>query len=443
MKRVITSLSLLLLMLCGVYAQDISQYEYWTDDDYASRNVVSSSGGDISLDVSTQSLSAGIHFLNFRAGRSDGVWGHFYRYLYYIPVLKHDEEEGSLNVEYWLDDHLAGKKSDAPSDGSLSLAVDVSSLSSGVHYFNCTPISSTRGRGNTERHLFYVPIPPRNAVIANVNGYEYWFDDNYSAVVKKNSEAGEQLLTLSLEGLTSGVHYFNCRAVNERGEYGCPVREMFFIPQTKVSSETKIIKSEYWLDDDYKHRTEIASENTEHVFSVDISGLASGVHYFNFRSVDNKGIWGIPIRQVFYIARSNTLISSGTLSYEYWLDEDTEHKVTGKGSGPEYVFNIDISSLEEGSHTFNFRAKDAFDQWGETFVSTFELDYSIPYLLGDVNCDGKVNAADIVLLVNYLNDEELPSSCDINKADMNKNSRVNATDLDLLVKAVMGEDVTE
>lgn len=78
-----------------------------------------------------------------------------------------------------------------------------------------------------------------------------------------------------------------------------------------------------------------------------------------------------------------------------------------------------------------------------TSVSTFELDYSIPYLLGDVNCDGKVNAADIVLLVNYLNDEELPSSCDINKADMNKNSRVNATDLDLLVKAVMGEDVTE
>ena len=55
----------------------------------------------------------------------------------------------------------------------------------------------------------------------------------------------------------------------------------------------------------------------------------------------------------------------------------------------------------------------------------------------------KVNAADIVLLVRYLNDEELPSSCDISKADMNKNSRVNTTDLDLLVKAVMGEDVTE
>lgn len=44
MKRVITSLSLLLLLLCGATAQSISQYEYWTDDDYASRTVGSATG---------------------------------------------------------------------------------------------------------------------------------------------------------------------------------------------------------------------------------------------------------------------------------------------------------------------------------------------------------------------------------------------------------------
>ena len=130
MKRVITSLSLLLLLLCGAYAQDISQYEYWTDDDYASRSVVSSSGGSISLDVSTASLSAGIHFLNFRAYRSDGVWGNFYRYLYYIPTLK-GSDAGNLRVEYWLDDDLAGVKSETAGSGSLSLSIDVSALTPG------------------------------------------------------------------------------------------------------------------------------------------------------------------------------------------------------------------------------------------------------------------------------------------------------------------------
>ena len=108
MKRVITSLSLLLLLLCGAYAQDISQYEYWTDDDYANRSVVSSSGGNVSFDVSTSSLSAGIHFLNFRAKRNDEVWGNFYRYLYYIPTTPNSADAGNLRVEYWLDDELTG-----------------------------------------------------------------------------------------------------------------------------------------------------------------------------------------------------------------------------------------------------------------------------------------------------------------------------------------------
>ncbi len=440
-KRVVCLL-MLLLALCGVYAQSISQYEYWTDDGYATRSVVDAGAGDISLTVSTTELGAGVHFLNFRAKGSDGTWGNFYRYMYYIPTLKNDAS-GSLSLDYWLDDDNAGQKSTGIDNGNVALTLNISSLKAGVHFFNCTPISTTSGRGNSERYLFYVPMSPSQAAVSAVKGYEYWFDDNYSSVIKKNSEAGEQLLTLSLEGLTSGVHYFNCRALNERGEYGCPVREMFYIPQTEVNANAQITKSEYWLDDDYANRTTLTAPNTEHAFTIDISELASGVHYFNYRAVDNKGVWGNTIRQAFYMARSDIQSSTGTISYEYWLDEDTDHKVTGEGSSSEYIFNIDISSLEDGSHTFNFRAKDVLDQWGETFVSTFELDNSIPYLLGDVNCDGKVNAADIVLLVRYLNDEELPASCDINKADMNKNSRVNTTDLDLLVKAVMGENVTE
>ena len=440
-KRVVC-LSLLLLALCGVYAQSISQYEYWTDDGYATRSVADAGAGEISLTINTATLGAGVHFLNFRAKGSDGTWGNFYRYMYYIPTLKNDAS-GSLSLDYWLDDDNAGQKSTGIDNGNVALTLNISSLKAGVHFFNCTPISTTSGRGNSERYLFYVPMSPSQAAVSAVKGYEYWFDDNYSSVVKKNSEAGEQLLTLSLEGLTSGVHYFNCRALNERGEYGCPIREMFYIPQTEVNADAKIAKSEYWLDDDYANRTTVTTPNTEHAFTIDISELASGVHYFNYRAVDNKGVWGNNIRQAFYIARSDIQSSTGTISYEYWLDEDTEHKVTGQGSSSEYVFNIDISSLDEGSHTFNFRAKDPLDQWGETFVGTFVIDNSIPYLLGDVNCDGKVNAADIVLLVKYFNDEELPSSCDINKADMNKNSRINSADLDLLVKAVMGVNVTE
>ena len=380
-KRVVC-LSLLLLAFCGVgvYAQSISQYEYWTDDEYATRSVVDAGASDISLTISTEALGAGVHFLNFRAKGNDGTWGNFCRYMYYIPTLKNDAS-GSLSLDYWLDDDNAGQKSKDIDNDNVALTLDISALKPGVHYFNCTPISTTSGRGNSERYIFYVPMSSSQATVSAVKGYEYWFDDNYSAVIKKQAEAGEQVLSLSLTGLSSGVHYFNCRAINERGEYGCPVREMFYVPQTEINTEAKIAKSVYWLDDDYEHRKEIASENTDHAFSIDISKLASGVHYFNYRAADNKGVWGSIIRQMFYISRSDQPATSGNISYEYWLDDDTSHKVTGNGNASEYVFSIDISSLDEGSHTFNFRAKDQLDQWGETFVSTFVIDNSIPDFL--------------------------------------------------------------
>lgn len=379
MKRVITSMSLLLLLLCGAFAQDISQYEYWTDDDYASRSVVNSSGGTISLDISTASLSAGIHFFNFRAGRSDGVWGNYYRYLYYIPTLK-DVDKGKLNVEYWLDDNLAGRKSEEAGSASLSLTIDISSLTPGVHYFNCTPITSSGERGNSERYLFYVPLPQDQVSVSAIKGYEYWLDDNYAA--KTVSESAEQNVTLavSLEGLSSGVHYFNCRAYNERGEYGSPVRRMFYIPQTAVNYNATIASAEYWLDDDYASKVSVEGSDTQQTFTIDISHLSSGVHYFNYRAKDNEGCYGNIIRQMFYIAQTSGASAGEIAEYEYWIDDDVANKVTGTDAKKEYVFNIDISGLELGTHTFNFRGKDVLGNWGDTFFDTFEITEYVPSL---------------------------------------------------------------
>ena len=72
MKKGQVCLLLLLLALCGLNAQSISQYEYWTDDDYAARSVVDASVNEITLSISTETLGAGVHFLNFRAQRYMG-----------------------------------------------------------------------------------------------------------------------------------------------------------------------------------------------------------------------------------------------------------------------------------------------------------------------------------------------------------------------------------
>ncbi len=372
MKRVITSLSLLLLLLCGANAQSITQYEYWTDDVYASRSVVSSSDGSISMNVSTETLTAGVHFFNFRALRSDGMWGNYYRYLYYIPTVK-STVDGIVKVEYWLDDNLAGTKSEMADGGSLSLTVDVSTLSAGVHYFNCTPVAATGERGSSERYLFYVPQSFDIVSVSAIKGYEYWLDDNYAGKTVCQNGASSYVLAVSLDGQSSGVHYFNCRAFNERGQYGNPVRKMFYIPKTQVNAIVEIAKAEYWLDDDYANKVSVETRDTEQAFTIDISQLGPGVHYFNYRAIDSDGTTGSMVRQMFYLAHSQEMAKSEKIDYEYWIDDDTANKVTGSGKSAEYVFNIDVSTLGPGTHKFSFRAKNLLDQWGETFEAGFTL----------------------------------------------------------------------
>ena len=359
MKRVITSLSLLLLLLCGAAAQSISQYEYWTDDDYASREVSVATGGDVSLTISTATLEAGIHFLNFRACRDDGVWGNFYRYLYYIPMQKFTIS-GDVKVEYWLDENLAGMETETASGDDLSLTIDVSAL-------------------------------------------------------------------------TSGIHYFNCRAVNERGEYGCPVREMFYIPETQTFADAKLASYEYWIDDDYANCVKGTSEKAEQAFTIDVSQLPGGVHYFNYCPIDDKGRRGSMTRQMFYLARIAETSAIEQITYEYWIDDDTEHKVTGKGITGENVFSIDVSALDSGTHTFNFKAKDLLDQWGDVFMDTFE----ISALLGDINGDGTVDIVDVTLLVNHLLGGEAPADFNATAADIDGIEGVDANDLNALINIIL------
>ena len=299
MKRVITILSLLLLLLCGAVAQSISQYEYWTDDDYASRSVVNSGSSNISLDVSTATLSAGVHFLNFRACRSDGTWGNFYRYLYYIPTIT-SSASGNLQVKYWLDDQLVGANNGTVSGNSLSLSIDISGLTSGIHYFNCTPMTSTGEIGSSERLLFYIPCTDYN-------------------------------------------------------------------PNARLAS------AEYWIDDDYAHKVSMQTESTTQVFTIDVSQLSSGVHYFNYRAIDRDGRTGTMIREIFYLAHATNDTEAELLEYEYWIDNNTADKVTGSGVASEYMFTIDVSSLSATKHTFNFRAKNVSDNWGPTFTAEFDM----------------------------------------------------------------------
>lgn len=267
---------LLFAALPSAHAQGISQYEYWTDDDYDARSVVSATSGEISLDISTASLDAGLHFFNFRAAGTGGQWGHYYRYLFFIPTQKTKEESQVETMEYWLDDDYAGK---------ASLAVD------------------------------------------------------------------EELSPISIDGLESGIHYFNCRTVDDKGHYGNITRHMFFIPRREAEPQKE------------------------------------------------------------------------TLDYEYWLDDDTDNKVTGTKVTPSYEFDIDLANVKAGNHKFNFRAKNLLEQWSETFIGSFKL-----FDKGDADADFEIDQYDIDAISNHIMGHT-PPKFNLITADANSDGDINVADI--------------
>lgn len=80
---------------------------------------------------------------------------------------------------------------------------------------------------------------------------------------------------------------------------------------------------------------------------------------------------------MFYIAHQAKSVGSELMDYECWFDDDISNKTTGKAILANYVISMDISGLQEGKHTFNFRAKNVLDQWTDIFTETFTVSFDL------------------------------------------------------------------
>lgn len=126
----------LYILCCGtvsLQAQSIRQYEYWLDNDYSEKTSVYGGDTDISATVPLDGLSSGLHFFCFRATNDRGEVGNVYRTLFYLPESDPVDVAG---YEYWLNGDETHKVSSTVSNPLLTLDIDVSELSEGMHTFS-------------------------------------------------------------------------------------------------------------------------------------------------------------------------------------------------------------------------------------------------------------------------------------------------------------------
>ncbi len=197
--------------------------------------------------------------------------------------------------EYWLDRDIENKVATTSSNENISLTVDVSLLSEGIHCYNFRAKDSEGYWSAPLTQYFYrVPLNPKNNKLVK---YEYWFDKNVESKQIVTSESEIINLDLDVSSLLSGIHYFNFRAQDAYGHWSAPLTQYFYKPFLSDNSNANIVTCEYWFDKNYSSK-QVVNYSSD-IVSLDVSALEDGLHRLNYHAKDNKGRWTQPMTSVF------------------------------------------------------------------------------------------------------------------------------------------------
>ena len=110
----------------------LAGYEYWIDDNFEDRKSVVSTDGIVSLELGTDSLLYGMHYLCFRAKDTTGKYSGITTQYFYKP--RSYESNSLAGYEYWIDDNFEERIAVNSTDGVVNLEIDTEDLLRGMHY---------------------------------------------------------------------------------------------------------------------------------------------------------------------------------------------------------------------------------------------------------------------------------------------------------------------
>ena len=270
--------------------------------------------------------------------------------------------------EQWIDGNRNTLKRGNLIYGEQTIKVDVSAVPwAGLHFLNILPYDASGEPGVWKCIPFIMPEGWPNTSEGAM--MEYWITGYQTKPTLKTYQSGELMLNIDARNFSPGIHFLNFRTMNSVGERGPWKCIAFMMPEGwPGTTDGKTI--EYWVSA-YDTKPTRKSFNTgELTFDIDVSRMSYGLHFLNVRSQNAKGEYG-PWKQIpFYL--SNGQWDAEEIEYEYWTD--TNSPLTGTGAMPgNIMLNMDISNLEEGDHTFSFKAKNFTGTYGELFTTTFKI----------------------------------------------------------------------
>lgn len=125
---------------------------------------------------------------------------------------------------------------------------------------------------------------------------------------------------------------------------------------TTAIQAQSVRQARLWVDSDYERHTTVGATGQTVSGQVDMSGITPGVHVLHAQVEDDNGLRG-QLQSYFF-----ALTDSKVATYEYWFDQDLEHRKTGTANSEQLSLDIDVAGMG-GLHLLNLRVRDRWGSW--------------------------------------------------------------------------------
>ena len=358
-------LALTVLFAICLTARAQVYYERWIDGNRSTLVRGNLIFGEQTLNVDVSAVVwPGLHFLNiipYDATGEPGVW----RSIPFIMPEGWPKTADATKMEYWVTGYQSKPTVKNYQSGEFTLNIDARNFSPGMYFLNFRTMNAAGERGPWKVIAFVMPEGWPHGT--DGTKMEYWVTGYQTTPTRVAYTSGDVAFSIDARNFSPGMHFLNFRTMNAAGERG-PWKCIAFMMPEGWPGTTDGKTLEYWVSAYDTKPTRKTFNAGEITFDIDVSRMSYGLHFLNVRSQNAKGEYG-PWKQIpFYL--SNGLWDEEEIEFEYWIDSNAP--LTGTGAIPGAIsLKMDISTLAEGTHTFNFKGKNMFGTYGELFTTTF------------------------------------------------------------------------
>lgn len=307
-------------------------YICWFDQDYASRQTITSANGSTFVEVSQ--LPDGLHTLNILIG--SGAAAELHSYLFYKTTYG---TTGAFNMTgtCWFDQDNSVQQTITFANG-ISF-VDVSSLSDGLHTLNIQFGSGPDAELHS--YLFY------KASYGSAGGYSMaytcWFDQNYD--YRQSGTLSNGILPLDVDSLTDGLHTLNIMIGSGAA---AELRSYLFYKVSYDGTTDYSVDYVCWFDQNYEGRQ--SGVLTNGTLLLEMAGLTDGLHTLNIQL--GSGAAAELHSYVFYcMPHQSELSDMSTLLYYYAIDGRQRPTLQVSPQNRMIHLELDVADLNTGLHS--------------------------------------------------------------------------------------------